>query len=353
VPVQCCIVVPARDEERNIGPCLDGLLAQQGIDVSIIVVDDGSTDRTGEVLERYAGSIEVLDGGDEALPEDWLGKPWACQRGGQRALELFEGERGRTQWILFVDADVRLEPRALWASIGYAHEKKLGLLSGLGRLTMQGFWEKVLQPAVGGLIIAGNDLEKTNEPGKAKDRVLANGQFLLFERSCYESIGCHESVRVDVLDDVGLASTVVAAGGLYHLLFMRTLFSCRMYEGLGEIWEGWSKNLFAGLEFSWKNLLTVCAGLLTFTILPYLVLLWALCTGDGGAWLFWGVGLVTLIQLVRLYLDHLFGHELAYSLTHLLGMVLLVGLLANSALRSSRGTTTWKGRTLPRGTGTL
>jgi chlorobactene glucosyltransferase len=360
--LRAAVVVPARDEVAHIGPCVEALLAMEHPDLRVVVLDDGSTDGTAEVLADLAAReprLTVLRGLDGPLPPGWLGKPWACQRAaawvlgglGDTAADAVAGPpcpRDPPDWLLFVDADVRVHPRALPVVLGHARRHGLGMLSGFGHLTMEGFWEKVLQPVVAGLIIAGNDLDRVNDPARRGDRPLANGQFLLFRRDAYEAVGGHRAVAGNVIDDVGLAMAVTERGYGYHLLFLRALFSCRMYDSLSSLWDGWSKNLYAGLGRRPLHLLLVVGLLCSGTLLPYAVLLAGLF-GAGAEWLIWGVVVVALIQRTRMVLDRSFGQDVRYGLSHAPATLLLVALLLHSALRTVRGTATWKGRALPAG----
>jgi chlorobactene glucosyltransferase len=356
------VIVPARNEVENIGPCVRSLLAMVHSDLQVIVLDDGSTDGTADVLADLAGReprLTVLRSADSDLPSGWLGKPWACQRAaawvlgevGETAADARLGGTPSTttpDWLLFVDADVRVHPRALSAVLGHARRHGLGLLSGFGTLVMGSFWEKVLQPAIAGLIIAGNDLDRTNDPARRGNRPLANGQFLLFRRDAYLEVGGHRAVANNVIDDVGLAMAVTGKGYGYNLLFLRTLFSCRMYDSLGAVWNGWSKNLYAGLGSRPLNLFLLIGLLCTGTLLPYGVLAAGLL-GAGAEWLLWGVVVVAVIQRTRLTLDRAFEQDTRFGLTHAPATVMLIVLLLHSAVRSVRGTATWKGRTLPAG----
>lgn len=329
------VVIPARNEVDNIGRCLDGVLAQDAPDVQVVVIDDGSDDGTGEVLARYADRVEVLSGGDAPLPQGWLGKPWACHRASQQATG---------GWLVFIDADVELSPRALSVLVGYAQRNELGMLSGLGQQECRTFWEKVLQPAVGGLILAGNDLDKQNDPEVQTERPLANGQFLCFAREAYETVGGHTAVKDDVLDDVGLAIAAKNAGIAYHLVFCRELFSVRMYDSLSAIWEGWTKNLFAGMDHRWGVLVGAVTFVVVSNLSPYLIVFAGFFAGLET--LLWGLAAVVVIQLVRAWLDGLFGQDWRYSAFHALGSAMLCLLLVHSGIKSKLGTRSWKGRTI-------
>lgn len=337
------VVVPARDEVANIEGCVRAVLAQDLPGLRAVVLDDGSTDGTGEVLGRLAAAeprLRVVNGGGGPLPDGWLGKPWACMRAARAAFDLPDPP----DWLLFVDADVRLAPRAASASLAYALRNELAMVSGLGRFDMRTFWEKTLQPAVGGLIIAGNDLARNNDPARRRGDPLANGQFILLRRDAWEAVGGHEAVRACVLDDVGLATAVTAKGFPYHLVFMRDLFSCRMYTSLAELWNGWSKNLFVGLGRRWSAVVFVTVFIALTAVLPYAGVVAGFLLGASFGWT--ALAAVVLLHAVRLYLDRVFGQEAIYGLTHLPAAVMLVALILHSAARTSRGRATWKGRVL-------
>ena len=335
VGTSASVVIPARNEVANIRACVESVLAQEGVDVELVVLDDASTDGTTEVLAEMAREDERLrvETGGDALPEDWFGKAWALQRAQRHASR---------EWLVFVDADVQLHPQAVASVVAYAEEEQSDMVSGIGRLEMLSFWERIMQPAVAGLILAGNDMDAVNDPEKS-NRVLANGQFIAVRRTAYDAIGGHEAVRQNVLDDVGLAEAVTEAGFSYRFLVLRELFSCRMYTSFSEIWAGWSKNLFAGLKHSWPMLILVLVFLFNQVLAGPILLGLGWCGVLGVEWLYWGATLCALMQLVRFQMDRIWGLNPLYGLSHAPANLILMALLLNSGFSNRRGVA-WKGR---------
>lgn len=337
------VIIPARNEAGNIGPCLDAVLAQSYQDLEVIVLDDRSDDGTGDEAGARAQADErVKVVGGQERPEGWMGKVWACHTAQQQAT----GEV-----LLFIDADVRLEPEAVRQAVAYLDEQQLGALSAFGRLTLVTFWEWAVQPVIGGLILQNNNPAEVNDPSKT-DKVMANGQFIMATREGYDAAGGHEAIKGEILDDVGFARQCKAQGVAYHMVYGRELYSCRMYTSLSEIWQGWTKNLFAGLHYNVGLVLGICLALFVINIVPFLALFaWAGLAVAGLAPWSDGVLIAAVVNVVLLYVSYIGGlrvadYGVAYFWTFPLGMLVTIGLFLNSARRiaSGRGVT-WKGRT--------
>lgn len=327
------VVIPARDEARNILGCLRTLAASDHPHLDVLVFDDGSRDDT-VAIARSEG-VKVIEGGTAPLPPGWKGKPWALERANAHV--------GAVEWLVFLDADVRLDPRALSRLHTYAIEGDVDLVSGFGRLEMGSFWERVIQPSVGGLILAGNDLEKVNDDS-VLERAIANGQLILVRRAAYDTVGGHAAVCDNILDDIGLAKAFKAAGHRVRCLQTRELFSCRMYTGFAELWHGWTKNLYAGMEFRLGTVALVIGIVLVEFLAPYFIAIYALILGDVP--LIWAsLSVIVLMHVVRAWMDRIFAQSLRYGLLQPLGATMLVGLLLDSVRRTRRGLRTWKGRT--------
>jgi len=337
-PPLVSVVVPARNEERNIGACLDALLATDHEPLEVVVVDDRSEDGTRALVEARAADDDRLRlvAGD-GPPPGWMGKVAAVWRGRQEA---------RGEVLLFLDADVRVAPSAVRQCLHYLRETGADGVTVLGWLENRGFWEHTVQPVVGSLIIAGNRPERVNDPDRPD--AMANGQFILVTRDAYDAVGGHEALQGEVLDDVGFARLMKANGKSLHLVFGRELFTCRMYRGLREIWEGWSKNLFAGLHHSLA--LTATLWLLVFAValLPFVALALQAARGLPGTPLSVLAGAaVGLLYGTYAYGLHAMRQPARWFWTYPLGAAVLLGILANSAVRITAGLgVTWKGRLL-------
>jgi len=273
------VIVPARNEEGNLPECLATLLAQDdeffalGKDWELIVVDDESTDRTREVAAAAAlgHPATILM---EAPPLElkgsgraFTGKTNACWAGAQRAA-------GR--WLLFTDADTLHEPGDLVRAMHEAEKHHVALLSYSPLQLVQGFWQRALMPLVFSELASVYPPAQVNDP--AKRVAAANGQFLMVERDAYFAVGGHRMVGRSVLEDVDLAFNVKRSKRSIRLRYAPDALSTRMYQGFGDMVEGWSKNLallfpHALALAAWRTLdiaLLLLPALLF--VFPYLVL---------------------------------------------------------------------------------
>jgi len=223
------IIVPARNEEENLGECLRSLVGQNGVSYETIVVDDGSTDRTRAIAESFAG-VKVISPGK--LPPAWTGKNNAVVAGAAAA---------RGKWLLFTDADTVHKPGSLSRAVAEAQRENADLLSYSPEQVVVTFWEKAVMPVVFSELASEYPPEKVRDPSSGV--VAANGQYILVRRRVYDSIGGHAGVAEDILEDVELAKAFRNAG---HRIFFRyggDAVRTRMYHNWQELRDGWTKNL--------------------------------------------------------------------------------------------------------------
>ena len=241
--IQLSVIVPARNEERNLANCLRKLVIQSGgpfelgKEWELIVVDDGSTDRTREIAEGFQGFDGVLV--LEAPPLDlsaetrvFTGKTNAC---------WFGAEASRGRYLLFTDADTLHEPGDLVRALEEIRARNVGLLSYSPRQVVAGFWQRALMPLVFSELASVYKPVDVNNANKSL--AAANGQFLMVERDAYFAVGGHRGVGPSVLEDVELAYAVKRAGKGIWFRYAPDALSTHMYFGFNDMVEGWTKNL--------------------------------------------------------------------------------------------------------------
>jgi chlorobactene glucosyltransferase len=333
------VVIPARNEEANIESCLGSVLAQTYRPLQVIVVDDNSSDGTAAILARMQAAhpeLEVVQG--QPLPEGWVGKNHAVHQG----VALARGE-----WLVFLDADTRLTPPAVARLLVLAQRRGLAMLSVMPRHILVGFWERVVQPVILGVVFAGAPPSMIEDPKSST--AAAFGQCILMRRSDYQAIGGHQAVKGEVLENWRLAQRVKAQGLALAMAEGQELVSVRMYTSLAGLWEGWSKNTFHGTEKKLHLLAVVLIFTFVMGLWPALLLLLALGRAALGQ-PFLVEGLAGLFQLgLTLYyggrLNQRMDMPAHYAVGYPLGAAIFLGILLNSAYRilTGRGVT-WKGR---------
>lgn len=239
-PPRLSVIIPARNEEGNIGACLESLLVSGYPDLQILVVDDRSEDRTAEIVAGFSARVpEVALIAGEPLPDGWFGKPWACWQGARAATG---------DLLLFTDADTIHTPDLAARSVTALVQADAGALTLVGRQIMESFWERAVQPQVFVMLMMGfKDIStaydpKLADPARWRDAI-ANGQYILMSRDAYERLGGHERVKGEVVEDLRLAQEIVKEGLGLALRDATDLFSTRMYTSLGGLIEGWTKNV--------------------------------------------------------------------------------------------------------------
>ncbi len=262
-PPKISVIIPARDEEKNIAHCLSHFFKSDYPNFEIVVVDDRSTDRTPRLLENFSRlspvPFKIVTIGK--LPEGWTGKNYAVHAGSQIA----SGE-----WLLFTDADTTHSVHSLATALKEALAQKIDFLTLAPETESVTFWEKTIQPLAVGSLAIWFDPEKINDP--KNNLVLANGQFILVRKDVYQAVGGNEAVKNKVVEDVELARIMRQAGYCVKLLNGTRLYRTRMYTSLGEIKTGWAR-IFSHL-FG-KNVLPILekiAMFIFFSILPFLIL---------------------------------------------------------------------------------
>jgi chlorobactene glucosyltransferase len=341
-PPKVAVIVPARNEAANIGPCVESLSAQQypSDRLALIVVDDDSSDDTSAIVTALARrDRRIVLRHAPPLPPGWKGKVHACCAGVAAA-------PADVRWLCFLDADMRASPQAIASAVQAASARKLDLLTLAPRHELKSFAERLMLPC--GLYLLGfyQDLEKVQAPDS--DEVVATGQFMLIRREAYEAVGGHAPVRDAICEDVELALLMKRRG--YRVLLMdgNLLLSTRMYTGWSTLWPGFAKNLLQLLGGPVRTLLAAPVIVALAWIAVWLPLqdLIAVLRGVSGAPLALSLAALGSAAIVGLHI----GGAVHFKIPWWYGLLFPLGYTAGAvmALDSVRWRVTrrvhWKGR---------
>ena len=247
-PTTFTVVIPAYNEATTIERCLSSVLrsAPPASEWHVVVVDDESNDATASVAmataEAYASDaaqVSVLPAGPRPSGEHWVGKNWACAQ----AMDSV-----KSAWVLFLDADVELQPLTLRRALRQAIDEQADLFSLAPRLVCGCLAEWLVQPIMASLLGLGFPIQATNDP--TSPVAFAAGPFMLFSRQAYEAIGGHRALASEVVEDLALARRIKTSGRRLRYCLGLDAVDLQMYANLNALWEGWSKNWFLGLDRS-------------------------------------------------------------------------------------------------------
>jgi hypothetical protein len=316
------VLIPARNEEANIGAACACVLASEGVDLDLCVLNDGSTDATAAILAGIADSrLRVLTG--TGLPAGWSGKQHACAR---------LAEAARHELMVFVDADVRLAPDALSRMVGFMQRNDVGLASGFPRQVTRSWAEMLLLPLIHLLLLGYLPMARMQRD-VSPALGAGCGQIFIARRADYVRAGGHAAIRASLHDGITLPRAFRRAGIMTGLFDATGFAQCRMYQDSAGVWEGLTKNATEGMAKPvalpiW-TLLLAGGHVLPFLLLPGR-LAWAACCCA------WGL---------RAMLAWRFRQSWLSVMLHPVGMVALLGLQWVALLRAASGVkATWRGR---------
>jgi glycosyltransferase involved in cell wall biosynthesis len=227
--VAVSIIIPARNEEGRLRACLESLIPQAGVKFEILVVDDGSTDRTKEIARSFSG-VTVVDAGP--LPDGWTGKTHAMAVGAEHA---------QGQWLLFTDADTVHFPHSLQRAMSEADRNGAGMLSYSPKQQVRGLLQKAVMAVVFAELASAYPPHAVSDP--ASEVAAANGQYLLISREAYDATGGYAAIASSLLEDVAMAKAVKRSGRKMVFRYGGDAVSTYMYRNFSELREGWTKNL--------------------------------------------------------------------------------------------------------------
>jgi glycosyltransferase involved in cell wall biosynthesis len=331
---QVAVVVPARNEEAAIGQALAQLIASDYDNFQVITVDDRSTDRSGQIMDRIASKsrqkLKVIH--VRELPPGWLGKTYAMWTAARQT---------QADWLLFTDADVMFRPDCIRRAIAYSEAERAEHLVVFPNIIMKRGSEKMMIAFFQLLFVFGHRPWKVADP-KAKDH-MGVGAFNLVRRSAYEAVGTHQALRMDVLDDMKLGKVMKNAGFQQRVAFGGDLIEIRWARGARGIVSNLTKNFFALMSFqTWRALLS-CLGLACLNILPFLGVL----TAPGWSRFPYAMALGALFGLYIGIWHQVEIHPWYFFLHPISTMLFIYTMLRSTFLTLWNGGVEWRGTMYP------
>lgn len=327
------VIVPARNEEDDIGACLNSLAEQDYEPLEIIAVNDRSTDATGAIMEQVAalseGKIRVLH--VRELPERWLGKTHAMWSGAQL---------GTGEWLLFTDGDVVFRPDAMRRALAYVEETGTDHFVLLPSLVTRRWTERISVAIFLIAIVLARPWKMSDPKSRA---TVGAGAFNMVRRSAYEAIGTFEALRLEIVEDLELALRLKRAGFRAAAARGRGLVSLYWARGLLGLANNLTKNAFAVLNFRWYLAVVLALVVVAYDILPFL-LVWL--APPPANWLF-GASLA-LTFAVYVAASRYTGISAGYFvLLPVAGGVMAYAILRSMVVTLRQGGVMWRGTLYP------
>jgi len=320
------ILIPAKNEEKNIADCVTPFLSQLREGDELLVINNGSTDRTEAIL-RELGAIEIRTNGPSGnpqakfkylntppTPKDWTGKNYALHLG----IEHVTGD-----WLLFTDADTRHEPGSLASALNFAETNKLDLLTLLPRCLAHGFWEELIQPCAMAYMGLWFPIRKTNDP-KSKIH-FANGQYLLLRAGHHRKIGGHNAVKEAFLEDFALMKKTKEMGARALCAFGMEIYGTRMYDSFDAIWRGWRRIFLHAFDQKPGTILKCVLSVFCFSVLPFIV--FSVTSGHSALSLLIGVPILGIIFATAIKAYSIVKARKRYALLHPLAAIVFTAIL--------------------------
>lgn len=317
------ILIPARNEESNISTSLESIAAQSYKNIEVYAGNDNSTDNTPEIIDKFAEFYAFIHKKNiPPLPEGWKGKTHALNT-------LSSSAKG--EFILFIDADVKLEKDAVSSAYAYMEETGADVISVFPDQLMSGFGEKIIVPLLNFFLLTLLPLKQVYRSNKASLSA-GIGQFMMFRRSAYEKIGEHQSVHDKIAEDLELIRLVKKNNLKVLTMLNGDLISCRMYSNFKEAFYGFSKNFYPGSSMNPVFFLITLFIYTSVFMLPFIMIFFN----------FIYLVPVILIAVIRILITKKSGQEFHTILLHpvQIPMMLLIGLYSVTAWKKVK----WKGR---------
>lgn len=340
------VILPARNEEKYIASCLDTLLAQDYPNFEVVAINDGSTDRTGEIIEMYARKDRrVVSISTPPKPDGWVGKNWACIKGYERATG---------DYLFFTDADTEHSPTAISLAVGHMLAEGLDALTAIPRLLCKDIWTRITLPGLSTFLHTRFSPLRVNDPKQKTGYFF--GSFFVITRMTYEAVGTHVAVREELVEDGALGSRVKAGGHKMKMVRGERYVDAVWARDLSTLWHGLRRLVIPLYHQDKRGAHLIAAAVFFILFAPFLFLAYslpvlALADGSLSAPTAMALGIVQALTIAVLVLttavQSRFGvfQSPAYALGAPLGGALIyLGFASAIVDARKKDAVSWRGR---------
>ena len=335
------IILPARNEEKFIGSCLDSLVNQDYIDYEIIAINESSDDSTGTIIKKYAKKFPKLIYVDaKPKPEGWVGKNWACMEGYKKATG---------DLLLFTDSDTKHATSVISLAVSHLLSLELDALTVIPKMLCLDSITKITLPIISVFLHTRFSALRVNDTSKNTGYFF--GSFFIIKRSTYDSVGTHEGVKEELIEDGALGKKVKESGFKMRMVDGRHLVDAVWARDFFTLWNALKRLMIplylqnaktaVGISFAVLFLL-----FMPFPLLAYSAIFLNIETSSSGLFVIASIASVLVYTGGILDAAKGVGSGIKYSLFAPIGCFIVVcGFFAGLIQATSKHAVSWRGRT--------
>ena len=271
------VIVPARNEEKYINRCIDGLIKQNYSNFEIILIDDSSEDGTWRIMQQYAtkykGLVKALKCG--LRPDGWVGKNWACYQGYLHC---------NGHLLLFTDADTQYNPQTLKLAENYLWLQQADAVTVIPRLLCIDSWTKITLPMLSVFLHTRFSALRVND-SKTKTGYFF-GSFYLITRSCYEAVGTHKMVKHELVEDGALGSELKRRKFLIRMIRGESHIAALWARDLNTLWDGLRRLIMPLYSRNKNGIVLIIIAVFILLVAPLILLLFSIWLSISLSWVF-------------------------------------------------------------------
>ncbi|MBM2818454.1 MAG: glycosyltransferase [Nitrosarchaeum sp.] len=332
------IILPARNEEKFIGKCLDSLVDQDYANYEIIVIDDSSDDRTSQIISEYVKkSSKIIPVKAQKKPDGWMGKNWACMEGYKNAT----GEL-----LLFTDADTRHSQNVVSLAVSHLLSLELDALSAIPRLLTMDFWTRITLPMISTFLHTRFSAIRVNDP--TKKTAYFFGSFFIIKQKTYKAVGMHEGIKHEIIEDGALGKKVKESGHKMRIVRGDHLIEAVWARDKNTLWNALKRLMIPLYLQSEKIAIGSFFAVLFLLFIPFPILAYSALRLESISFLV--LFMASLVASIMIYIGavievkKLLQLRLVYAFfAPLGGLVVTLGFLSG-LLQAKSSTVTWRGR---------